>query len=122
ESAKDPTKVRALGVALNRAVNQFIADHHEHWRHEEEVFAPWLWANYTDEELAAIQSRIIESFKPQDMQIAFGLMLPAMSFPERVGLLLARQASAPLEQYQEVCAMAREVLPPEHWTELQRAL
>jgi len=84
----------------------FVAADLEHMAQEEAVTWPQLCAAFSDEELAALEMRVIGGLSPHELIAFMRIMLPAMSPDERVGLLSGMKANAPPEAYQAVIAQA----------------
>ncbi len=120
---------RAAGAAradaaleLYRRLAVFAAENFEHMDVEERQNNAVLWANYTDEELAAIEGRIVASIPPDALFLGMRWMIPAVNHTERAGLLGAMRAGMPRDAFEAVLGIAREHLGSRDWAKLERAL
>jgi hypothetical protein len=73
----------ALAADLCRRLNQLTAAHLSHMHREETEANPALWAGFGDEELLAIQLRIIGDIAPDRFEEWMTFVLPALSPAER---------------------------------------
>lgn len=102
-------------AALHRlylALAQFVAHNFEHMAIEETVHNPVLWAHYSDPELLVHHDALVASIAPQEMMAWLTWFMPALSAPERAGMLGGMRASAPPEAFDAALAIARERLAP----------
>lgn len=112
---------RALGrLYCDMAV--FVGHNLEHMDYEERAHNAALWAHYSDAQLHAIEGAIVASLPPADSMMSLGLMLVALSHPERVRLLAGLRANAPAAVFEAVTAMARQRLEPRDWDKLRGSL
>lgn len=119
--AAAPQARPAQGRALYLAFSAFVAEDLEHMRQEETTTWPLLCAHFTDEELAGLEMSIISTLAPEENIAFMRLMLPAMTGPERAGLLGAMRAGAPPEAYGAVIELAaRPTLSAGDMAELER--
>lgn len=100
----------------------FVADNLQHMRVEETAHNAVLWARYTDDELMAIHNQIVGSMPPEQMLFAVRWMVPAMSPPERAGMLAGMKAHAPAAAFEAVLATVRPHLSAMEWDKLQLSL
>lgn len=105
-----------LGLAL------FVADNLQHMHREETVHNAALWAAYSDEELAAIHNALVASIAPPEMLGIARWMLPALSAPERLALMLDLRGGAPEPFVEAVLDVARRHLSVPDWAALARGL
>jgi hemerythrin-like domain-containing protein len=114
----DEAALRRLYLRLS----VFVAENFEHMQREETQMNAALWATHSDEEIMAIEQRIIASHQPEDMQVALRWMLPHLSPLERSAMLGAMRAHAPAEAFAGVLAMIRPLLGGRDWRKLSQAL
>ena len=94
------SEVRALaalaqpGTALRlyRRLSRFVAENFEHMLIEETRHNAALWDAYSDEELMALNERIVASVSPQEMAALMRWMVPALTPAEQAELLGAMPA------------------------------
>lgn len=120
-AAPECYKALALGD-LYKALALFIALNLEHMHQEETELNAILWAHYTDDELMQLHEAIVGSIAPPEMMRVTRWMLPALSHPERVGMLAGMQAKAPTPAFAAVLDLAQQVLSLPDWAALCRAL
>lgn len=75
-----------FAAALCRALNQLVAAHLGHMHREETEANAALWAAYTDDDLLAIQLRIVAGVAPPRMAQWMTFVLPALSPGERAAM------------------------------------
>lgn len=107
---------------LYRALALFVADNFQHMHVEETVHNPVLWAAYRDDELAAIEQAIVASIPPTVMMEALHWFVPALSAPERAGMLAEMRQGMPGEAFAAVLDIAQRTLPARDHARLMRAL
>ena len=114
---------RRLGRDLYLRFSQFVAEDFAHMAEEETVTLSLLWEHFTDEELRAMEGRIVASLSPEESAMSMQLMLPGMNPHERLRFLEFARASAPPEAFDAlVNVFARSALPPEDFCRLQKGL
>ena len=79
-----------------------------------------LWANRTDAELFVIEGKIRASIPMEKMARFARILLPALSTPERVMMLVSARAALPPPAFAGLFALAREVLGPERLAAVTR--
>ncbi|MFN3523012.1 MAG: hemerythrin domain-containing protein [Phenylobacterium sp.] len=118
-SQERPARLRELYLAFSR----FVADDLAHMHEEETITWPLLCALFTDEELAALEMRIIASIDPATNMAIMRRMIPAMTRQERAALLGGMQASAPPEVFRGVMeGAARTTLTAADFADLESRL
>jgi hypothetical protein len=108
--------------ALYRALTTFVADNFEHMLREETDHNAVLWAHYSDEEIRAIEHRLVASLAPGEAQLAMRWMLPHMTPAERAAMLGGMRQSAPAEAFNGVLSLIRPLLGGRDWRKLSLAL
>jgi Hemerythrin HHE cation binding domain len=121
QHAQAPRRAAALH-RLYLALAQFVAENFEHMAIEETAHNPVLWAHYSDPELLVHHDALVASIAPQDMMALLGWFMPALSAPERAGLLGGMRASAPAPAFEAALAIARQRLAPADMTRLAEDL
>jgi Hemerythrin HHE cation binding domain len=107
---------------LYRQLALFVAENFEHMHVEEHDNAAVLWAEYTDEELMAIEAAIVASVPPAAMAVAARWMMSGLNHSERVTMLVGIRQTAPTEAFEGLVAIARGHLSPRDWAKLADAL
>jgi hypothetical protein len=108
--------------ALYRAVSLLLADNLTHMEMEESQHQELLWARCGDDELAALEGRIVAALAPQESMALMGWMLPALTPAQRAGLLSGMREQAPPPVFEAVLGIARTQLDATGWHKLNRAL
>jgi hypothetical protein len=101
-----PARRELAGQALYRRYALFAAADFEHMNEEETELLGALHKAFTDEELRAIEGRIVAAIPPQKMLAAARLMMPALNHPERVELLSNMKQVMPEPAFEALLAQA----------------
>jgi hypothetical protein len=110
----------AAADALYQNLAELMAENLQHMRMEDLGHQSLLWAHYTDAELMALDGRIVGSLAPKEMMAFLRWMIPAMSPPQRLGLMLGLRAQAPATVHMAVSRLAQQHLPATAWNRLVR--
>lgn len=89
------TERELAGRRLYRRYAAFVAHDLEHMDGEETELLSALHEAFTDDELKAMESRIVSAIPPQKMAAVMMLMAPALNHGERVDLLAKLQKAMP---------------------------
>jgi hypothetical protein len=111
----------SLGLRLHQRLGRLVAEHLLHMEVEEQQASRILWAHLTDEELVAIEGRIVGAIPPAELAEWLALMLPALSVPEGAETLVGLAGAVPPGLFEELVAPARRALDPARWAALARA-
>lgn len=115
-----PDAASAFGMYRHLAL--FVAENFEHMDFEESVHNTALWAQYSDEELMAIEQAILSSIEPAEMAVVLHWMLPAITHEARAAMLGGMRANAPAPAYESAMQIARQRLQARDWARLLQAL
>lgn len=118
----DPAQRAEACHALYHALSLFAAHNLVHMHIEETQHNAVLWAHFGDDEIAAIEGRLIAHLSPPELMSALRWMIPAISAAERLAMLGGMRANAPAPAFDAVLALAREVLDDDAWAALARGL
>lgn len=88
-----------IGQRLYRRYAVFVAHDLEHMDIEETELLPALHAAFTDDELKAMEGRIVAAVPPQKMTAVLALMAPALNHGERVELIAKLQKVMPEQAF-----------------------
>ena len=84
---------------------------------------PVLQSAFEDEELRAIEGRIVARIPPEEMARIMRLMLPAMNHPERVEMLSGMRSAMPAMAFRQILEdAARPALAAADMAAVERAL
>jgi hypothetical protein len=103
EAAAQGNRNRA-GNALYKRYATFAAADMEHMHEEETELLSALQDAFNDDELQAIEGRIVSAIPPQKMMAYMRLMMPALNHPERVGMLSKLQSAMPPQVFDGLLA------------------
>ena len=103
---------------LYRHLSLFVAENLAHMHEEETVNNAVLWAELSDDQLAAIHDRIVTSIGAQEMAEVIRWMAPSLTPYERSTLFGSLQAKAPAEVFHRLLEVARPHLAPREWNKL----
>lgn len=106
--------------ALYQGIAELMADNLFHMRLEDITHQALLWQHCTDAELMELDGRIVGSLAPRELMLYLRWMIPAMSPPQRLGLMLGLRAKAPVTVHMAVSRLAQQHLPAFAWERLQR--
>jgi hypothetical protein len=119
ETARLPALLRALYLRYSL----FIAADFEHMVEEETETLSLLHQLFSDDELRAIEQRIVASIDPQMMMDHLTMMMPAMNHGERIEMLGGMRSAMPAPIFEVVCTTSvRPFLEPAEWQKLKGAL
>ena len=105
DSASGDQKV-ALGVEMYDRFNGFVGDYLGHLVGEETELQQALWNNFSDEELGAMEGRIMANVPPDLMAEFLPEICAALNADELTGMLGQMKAMAPPEMFEGVMKMA----------------
>lgn len=118
-----PAARAALGRALYRRFCRFAAADIVHMDGEEQELLGRMHRLFTDEQLQRLEGVIVGRITPDKMTGYLRLILPALSAPERAGMMAAMRAAMPPVAFQAVMAdAARASLTTADYARLDAAL
>jgi hypothetical protein len=112
----------ASALELYRRLAVFVGENLEHMNIEESDNIAVLWADYSDEEIMAIERAIVSHVPPAAMATVARWMMTGLNHRERVDLLTGMRLGAPSPVFEGVLAIARANLGARDWTKLAAAL
>lgn len=121
EAAAPAQRARAV-YRLYLRFARFVAENLEHMEVEETHNAWRLRDAFDDAELARIHERVLESIPPEEMAVFMRWILAAVSHDERVAMLADMRANAPAPAFDGTVALCRDLLAPNDWAKLAKAL
>jgi len=107
---------------LYRALARFVAGDLAHMDAEESLNNAVLWATCTDDELRALERRIVASLAPDEAREVMRWMLPALDPHARSALLSGMRQALPAPVFEGVLTLARGHLSPRDARKLDLAL
>jgi hypothetical protein len=112
----------AAAQALYQALSAFVAENFEHMQVEESAHNAVLWATHSDEEIQALEHRIVSSLDPEESRLGMRWMVPHMTPAERAAMLSGMRQAAPAEVFDGVLSLVRPLLGGRDWRKLSLAL
>ncbi len=120
-SATQDRRPDALSV-LSRDLGAFVADNLVHMAAEERDNNAALWEAFTDEEILAIEARIIGSVPPAQMMGNLRWMVPALPPAERLAMMKRLRAVVPAPAFEAALAAIEPHLDDREWSKLAEGL
>lgn len=111
----------SLGRKLHDLLGPLVADHLLHMAMEEARANRLLWAHLNDDELLAIQDRILATIPPHEVSEWLELLIVAGNLTERAALLAGLRASVPTDVFEGLTRAARARVGEDMWAEILRA-
>ena len=112
----------ALGAEAYGLFNSFIGEYLGHMVREETELQQALWDNFTDQELGAMEGRIMASVSPDMMAEFLPEFCAALNADELTGMLGQMKAMAPPEMFQGVMKMAEQAATPNNFEKVRARL
>lgn len=107
---KSQVKMEA-GHAIVLAFQEFMIFNLQHMAKEEAVLNRVLWRYYADEELLAINQKIIAAIPAEEMAVSNAWMMRGLSNTEISGWLKAVEKTAPEAAFNNLFSIAEKELP-----------
>ena len=120
--ASQGTARARAALDLYRELAVFVGHNFVHMQVEETVHNGVLWARYRDEELLALNGRIVAQLPPEEAMFWMRWMIPALSPMERLQVLGGMKAEAPAEAFAAVLDQVRPLLDLHAWAKLAGGL
>lgn len=120
DEAHDARRARTRHLYL--AFSRFVADNFLHMAVEETELNPLLWETFTDEELFGIYSAILQSERPEQLNLSVTWLLPAIPPDERAQVVGGARAAMPAAVFDALRLQVKNVLTPRDYDKLAAAL
>ena len=111
-----------LGSAIRKAFVEFLSFSLDHMAEEEDIINNLLWRYYTDEQITAIERKIVASQAPDSSAIVWKWMLRGLSNNEISNWLKAVERSAPAPVFNDLFAAAERELPTRRFRQVLEGL
>jgi hemerythrin-like domain-containing protein len=119
--AAGATREGAL-LRLYQHLSLFVAENFEHMMVEETVHNAALWEHYGDDELLAIEGRILASIEPPEMMGVLRWMVPSIDAGSRGQLFGAMHHALPPAAFDAILSASKAWLAPGDIVNLDAAL
>jgi len=113
---------RARTRHLYLSFSRFIAENFLHMAAEETELNPLLWEAFTDEELVGIYAAILQSERPEQLDLSVHWLLPAIPPDERARVVGDARAAMPAPVFEHLLPQLRSVLTARDYDKLVDAL
>lgn len=100
----------------------FVAENFTHMNLEETYNAQLLWEHFSDEQIRAIQQRLVASLTPEENLQSLMMMLPNITFSERLEVLHSVAQAAPAGTLEMLVAMLKPLISNREWQKITKEL
>lgn len=121
-SAATDDERKSCGLKLLYLFNDFMGFNLYHMNKEEDILNNILWKHYTDEEILAMQGRLISSIPPEKNMISVTWMMKSISNNEIIQFLSFQKKIQPEEIYKGLLALAENQVAKERWDLIKSAI
>ena len=111
-----PERRIELGAHLNREANQFFAFYLAHMNKEEVTIVPAMKEHFTDDQMRAMQGKIMGAMPPERLSGYLRWMLPSLTFAELMGMMTGVKHGSPPEVLKFVAGIGEANVDPARWT------
>ena len=98
------------GSAIRKHFVEFIAFNLEHMAKEEDIINNLLWRYFSDEEILALEHKIVANSSPENVAMVMKWMLRGLSNQEIIKMLKEVEKHAPEQVFQRLFATAENEL------------
>jgi hypothetical protein len=110
-----PDQRIAAGARINREANEFFAYYLGHMNKEEVTIVPAMKEHFTDEQMGAMQGKIIVTMSREKLTGYLRWMLPSLTVAELSGLLSGAKRGFPPELFQFALGIGAANVDPARW-------
>ena len=107
------------GNELNRTTNDLFAFYLTHLNSEESTLVPAMWKHFTDEQILAMQRRVIASLTPEQATQWNSWLFPSLNINELTGMFIGLKKGAPPPVFQNMTRIAEKTLSEDRWAALK---
>jgi hypothetical protein len=104
-----------MGGKLNRTANDLFAFYLTHLNGEESTIVPAMWKHFTDEQIVAMRTNVIESLTPERSAQWNSWLFPSLNANELAGMFMELKKGAPAPVFQDMTRMAEKALGEDRW-------
>jgi hypothetical protein len=106
------------GSAITKAFVEFMIFNLQHMAKEEILLNQVLWEHYTDQQIIAIQEKLVATIPPQEMMLSSKWMFRGINNMEAIHWLKAIRSNAPEFVFQSLVQLGEKELPSERWNRI----
>ena len=100
----------------------FVAENFIHMRIEETHNAQLLWKHFSDEEIHAIEQKIVSSLSPEENLLGLLMVLPNITHSERILFLQGFRQAVSTEIFGATVSVLKPLLSNKDWRKLNQGL
>jgi len=104
-----------MGDKLNRTANDLFSYYLTHLNSEESTLVPAMWKHFTDEQIIAMQRRVIGSLTAERAAQWNSWLFPSLNINELTGMFMGLKKSAPPPVLQNMTRIAEKTLSEDRW-------
>ena len=108
-----------MGDKLNRTANDLFAFYLAHLNSEESTLVPAMWKHFTDEQIIAMRTNVIESLTAERAAQWNSWLFPSLNINELTGMFMELKKGAPAPVFQNLTRMAEKALDEDRWAALK---
>ena len=108
-----------MGDKLNRTANDLFAFYLRHLNGEESTLVPALWKHFTDEQIIAMRTNVIESLTAQRAAQWNSWLFPSLNINELTGMFMKLKKAVPAPVFENLARMAENGLGEDRWATLK---
>ncbi len=112
---KDREERIEMGDRLNRTANDLFAFYLVHLNNEESTLIPAMWKHLTDQEILAMQRKVIGSLTAEQAAQWNSWLFPSLNVNELTGMFIGLKKTAPAPVLQNLSNMAEKAVGEERW-------
>jgi len=107
------------GNELNRTTNDLFGFYLTHLNSEESTLVPAMWKHFTDEQILAMQRKVIASLTPEQATQWNSWLFPSLNINELTGMFIGLKKGAPPPVFQNMTRIAEKTLSEDKWAALK---
>jgi hemerythrin superfamily protein len=119
KTLRDPEKRTEVGAKLNRTANDLFAFYLTHLSNEESTLVPAMWKHFTDEQILAMQRRVIGSLTAERATQWNSWLFPSLNINELTSMFMGLKKGAPAPVFQNMTRIAEKTLGEDRWVALK---
>ena len=122
EAVEDNDQRVALGNQLYGMFNTYIGDYLGHLDREEAELEQALWDHFTDEELVAIDQKLMGSIPHERMAVWVSVICNSWNASDLTAILAAMKPDMPPDAFAGMLKMMEQATPTATWETVRKAL
>jgi hypothetical protein len=119
KALKNPEERLEMGDNLNRTANDLFAFYLTHLSIEESTLVPAMWKHFSDEQILAMQRKVIESLTAERATQWNNWLFPSLNINELTDMFMGLKKGAPAPVFQNMTRIAEKTLGQDRWAALK---